>query len=162
MTETPMILRTFAVLALVLHAQAAVAQNDLEPLRGLDSLKVVVVGVDADAVRAGIDSSSVRVQAELELRRIGITVSDAAASTLAVHFAVLVLGNSRGYAYAYGMQLLQTVKLAGHGPLIAVTWEQSGVAVAGQSKMSESLQQSVGGVTRAFLNDYLAANPVRR
>jgi len=159
-----MLLRTVAVLAVVLHAHNVVAQNALEPLRGLDSLKVVVVGVDADAVRAGIDSSSVRVQAELELRRIGITVSDAAASSLVVQFAVLDLGNSH-YAYSYGMQLFQTVKLAAHETArywVAVTWEKSGVAVAGQSRMSESLQQSVGGMTREFLNDYLATNPPRR
>ena len=158
-----MLLRTLAVLALVLHTHNAVAQSTLEPLRALKSVCVVVT-VNAAAESAGIDTSSIRVQIELELRRVGIIVTDTSSAILGVEFTALEAGTG-GYTFSYMMGLYQTVILAQSQtprPFGAFTWVNYGPATASRPKIIQMVEDVARRMTQAFLNDYLAANPPRR
>jgi hypothetical protein len=162
-----MLLRTLAVLALVLRGQTAVAQSRLlgpESLRGLTSLKLVVEGIP-QAGAAGLDTASLRIQVEVELRRVGIVVADTALPFLCLNVNLIPTPDGYAYAYSYLLTLNDVVTLQRlpRGPHpIAVTWYDGGTGYAGREVVSTEVPRATRNLVQSFLNDYLAANPPRR
>ena len=162
-----MLLRTLAVLALVLHAQTAVAQSrglGSESLRGLTSVKLVVEDV-GPAGAAVVDTTSLRIQVEYELRQAGIVVSDTALPLLYLNINLIPTPDGYAYAYSYLLTLSDLVTLQrlprGAHP-VAVTWYEAGTGYAGREVVSAEVPRATRSLVQSFLNDYLAANPPLR
>jgi hypothetical protein len=162
-----MLLRTLAVLALVLHAQSAVGQAPDESkvvLHGLRSVRFALEDV-ARAGEAGLDTAGLRVQCERELRPTGILLSDTAHALLSLNVHLLPLPGGSVYTYSYELFLEEpATTLRKPSTLVSgtITWHEGGIAFITRDALDADVRGSAHDLLQVFVNDYLAANPPRR
>ena len=143
-------------------ARAVSAQNQVQvqSLAGLGAIHVIMEEVGPDAVYGGLDTARVRNAVELDLRRSGLLIDNAAAPFLDIGLVSLRAG-SGGFAYGYSLALHQPVTLATGAPGWGVTWTVNGVGMCPPSDLNSAVLETFSGLTTRFLNDWFTANPRR-
>lgn len=156
-----------AIVGLALAAHTAIAQTPDEGRRVLQGLRAVKVIVETiqEANAAGIDTVGLRVEVELELRRVGIMVIDTAAPYVYLNINLIPTTNGVTWAYSYALELNERIVLVRRPatPSVwAATWHKGGVGFAGSNRIVGAIQDVVHSLVMQLVNDYLAANPPSR
>lgn len=157
-------------------------------LAGIDSLKVVIEDLPEEARRAGLSEGMLRTRVELSLRRTGIRVwSGDVGAYLYLNVNVLEWEET-GFVYSVNLNLsdfaipprqirslfmdsdtlraqvsIRDVVMwaAGERAFVSV-WDTARLGYVGRRANSrDAILGSVDHALDAFLNDYLAANPLR-
>ena len=165
---------SLALLAsLLLFCQPTFAQTqseqEVESLRGLGDIKVVVEEIDADARIGGISVEAIRTEAELRLRRSGIGVlrrgasnTQPGGSSLYINLHVKPLEDLRLIVYSLSVSLKQNVYLVRDSQMMygVATWDVGSVGDVGFNRASQIIP-TIGSYVDRFANDYLSVNPRR-
>lgn len=146
--------------------QADLGYTD-KPLTGLKGVAVIVEEIQGDATKDGLDISQLKTDAELRVRKAGITVYDARTNPnddneAALYINVNPLKDDSGlYAFSIQVSLLELVRLGRTVPKLsqAQTWHSDSVGIVGRINMATSIRQYVSDKEDVFINDYMAQNP---
>lgn len=137
--------------------------GDKEALRGVDSIGVDIHLQDGTGE---LQLDQFKTIVELELRKIGVTVTDDCMNRLI--FSVHVLELERDHKLS-GLRIFNC-ELAFAQPVIAFadsspvftlgyTWQNGFLGTPGNQLLSSTIERHCKALTDRFLNDYLAANP---
>ena len=146
--------------------QADLGYTD-KPLAGLKGVAVTIEKFRPEAMADGLDSSQIKTDVELRLRKAGIKVFDnrydagnVGAASLYVNVNTIKDASSI-YSYSLYVSVSELVRLIRTVPKLSVadTWSTSEVGHVGRDNMATSLRQDIGDKTDIFINDYLAQNP---
>jgi hypothetical protein len=86
----------FMALASTAMVGSAAAKSDVRSLRGITTIKVLIVDLDVDSVDYGVTNDSLQTQIELELRRTGITVAESTDTIAPIFHLTLTALVARG------------------------------------------------------------------
>ncbi len=147
------------------------AQTQLDSLRGLSGVQVVVEDVSDDFRREVITRELLVANTELRLRREGIRVYDRESEVDSVlrvregdgYLYLRVTSVRRGTAWAFHVKLefRQDVKLERdlEVSLGAPTWHNGSIVITGEQMARGEIWDQVDGHLSLFINEFLAANP---
>jgi hypothetical protein len=156
------------------NANAQQPNPDMESLKGLTGVMVVVERVDPDAEREGLTTSAIQMDIEVRLRLAAIPVltrEEGLKLPTAPYLHVMVSTFTRTsgptastiYAYNIVIALRQNVNsiVRPHQMISgAATWDRSELGTVGAGRLPE-IRQTVKDLTDIFINDWLTANPKR-
>lgn len=132
-----------------------------KPLVGLKSFRVIIEDLDRDAISDGLTLQQLRTDAELRLRKAGITVKDEGGDAPYLYINLNAMKGEDGlYAYSIVVQVnrLVMVKCPPEDFFYAVVWDKNAVGTVGALKIRQ-VRDHINDVVDRFINDYLAANP---
>lgn len=145
--------------------QADLGYTD-KPLMGLKGVAVVVEDLREDAVKDGLDAAQLKTEAELRLRKAGVTVFEGPDSSdnitgAYLYINVTTLKDKNLYAFSIRAALSERVRLSRDVPKITAgeTWQSNSIGTVGSDNMTVSIRQSVSDTVDEFANAYLAQNP---
>ena len=163
--------------------QAQTAQS--KALQGLDTVRVGIQALSGDAHKMGLSESRLRTKVELELRRSGIAVTENQTATGRPFFylAVNVVASPVGFIYHIQVELDEAVisvrrmgsltrsaRAVGgkddfSGMLSSATsasvWSGAMLGSSNGDRAADYVERQVLGLVEKFLNDFLAANPLK-
>ncbi len=126
-------------------------------------MKVVVEGLNSDAIASGLDEEQIRADVELRLRKAGINVFDDSVGTapfLYVNIGVVASENLRAFTVALSFNRIGTFP---HGKdtmrLTAQVWSEASLHLRSGQNLRATTRDKLADFTDKFINDYLAANP---
>jgi hypothetical protein len=154
-----------AVLPLVGLAQTIDSPWHRATLKGVTTVAVDVLPVDAAVERDGLTQSQIRTDVELRLRQAGIRInpaSQSASGTLSVVVTAFKQETSPLYAISLSVSFGQLVTLIRDPSLVtaAPTWGIISVQVVGAARL-RGVRYDVGDLVDRFINAYLEQNPKR-
>lgn len=159
-------MRAAAILALAVVAfTPAWAQSiDILALKGHDSIRVVVGGLDHDAT--GLDSTTVRTKVELELRKARVRVGPGFPERTTIPYlwvAVDAITTSSGVvAFTLRLALAEVGGVDPHSKATSrlLLWERGTIGTAAPaSDAAGFIMARLELLLEGFMNDFLAANP---
>ena len=159
-----------AILFTLPYLNLGVAQGaapiQVESLRYLLGVAVVIEEIEAEAKADGLSEEAIRTAVELTLQSSGIRIltpversNTPSQPSLYVRVSTYKTESSL-YAYAVTVALKQLVALA-HRPqrtMFASTWEQGIIGTSGSHAIKQA-PKTVEDLIKKFANDFLAANP---
>ena len=146
-------------------------KDEIESLKGLAGVEVFIEIPNPEIGKDGLSNGQLQTDAELRLRKVGIKVLSEEENIKTPGMPILYVKvssvkNKDGlYAYSLKVELLQSVVLSRDRSLELMamsTWRADQLATVGVNNMPASVRSEVGDLIDAFVNDYLAANPVKR
>ena len=146
---------------------AQTKKQEIESLRGLQGVRVVVENIHPEAERDGLTRSQLQVVVELELRKAGIKVlteeeqsSTPGSPFLYVNVTAVRRKASVIYGYSISVELCQVVVLYRDQSIMitTTTWWSGVVGTVGAPKLQD-ISDSVKEKVDVFINDYLTVNP---
>lgn len=151
----------------VLQAESPSVESIIKtrPLKGLESIAVLVEGFRPEGAKAGVSEEELKAFVELKLRQSGVVVRDINKHTLEspylyINVNLMYLEEIDHFTYSASVSLNQTVRLLrNETTLTAATWNKGTVAIIRKNKAREDVKNSVDSLLTFFLNDYLSANP---
>lgn len=163
-------MRTLSVLLLMIifqtSAALAIPVSEMESLRGLQAIEVVIEEIPQDFLVAGVSKEEVRTSVELVLRSSGIEILeklDLSRSPSAPYLYVQLLGfksKSGAYVFTARVRLMQVVLLIhrDESRIFAATWDNidGGLVGGGQLK---SITGDIEVMVKRFANQFLTVNP---
>jgi hypothetical protein len=167
-TLTRAMMRTALLLALlsVTGVTGAAAQfEQKDTLKGVRTIGVHIIGADAEAVAAGLDTARLRTAVELRVREAGLRVQEGKCDgcldgELLVDLTVVV--NKRGligYSYTVSLARVVTILKTDLPPVGGITWQSGGVGTTNAASLEAEVEGGVTGALERFLNNWLAVNP---
>ncbi|MFZ5501159.1 MAG: hypothetical protein ACOY58_04520, partial [Candidatus Micrarchaeota archaeon] len=153
---------TYLTLALIGTGAAlrAAGEADVQSMRGLEALRVVVEELPDETKKLGISQNGLRIITEAQLQQQHhIKLDDQ--SPVFVYIKCAVVQPYKGViAYHLTVEARQMVTLT-RDPnlqLVAATWEQSGTFVTTQQKFTQSVQEKLVGMVDKLGYAFLMAN----
>ena len=141
----------------------AATDAEMQSMRGLDSLKVVVGTRSEKDEKLGLSREAMQTIAEAHLdQQYHIKLSDD--SPVFVYIKCRVVGPSRGIvAYSLSVEVRQMVTLTRDEnlSLVTVTWEAGGTFMTSGRKFPQSLQRELPALLDKLGYDFLQANAGR-
>ncbi len=164
------ILAGLVVGSFVFASRALGTEPERTTLVGLQGVTVMVEDVALEAKKYGLTKQILQTDTELRLRRHGIKVFSETETPQPPHVpllkidVVVVITEEPGLAaVGIGVELRQMTLLE-RDPTIArfsaATWQQRAVVLTEPEKL-KSVRETVRDFVDEFINDYLAANPMR-
>jgi hypothetical protein len=161
------------VVALLSGSRAPAAENihdiAIRSLKGIEALQVRVEDPGEVLKSEGLDASALKVEAELRLRKAGVSVSNSSKvdeDQPLLRLKALAERNEKcsGVRVSYFLYLYQVVRLERDrsNRVIATTWGWSKSEMLEVALLRGRVRERVSESVDAFLNDFLTANPVRR
>jgi hypothetical protein len=157
---------------LLLLVQGVHAQDlDLRRLSGLaPKILVVVEDPPTSAVEGGLTKSKLQTEVELRLRKAGFHVATAEArgSVLDIQVTVIKLAACVGYAFVVAGDFARpgaiTNPTSPDGYVLepVTVWSRKVLGTDSPDGFAQHARRLAGDLSDLFLNDFLAANPVRR
>jgi hypothetical protein len=132
-------------------------RGEVQSLRGLKEVYVVVEPLESGAEKWGLTTDQVLTDVQLRLRRAGIHVTgsvDDAFLYVGIDFFKDV-GNRRNYAIRISLNQQVILERDPTIHISAATWNYNSVGYANP----DELRKYLGDDVDRFINDYLAANP---
>jgi len=158
--------RSILLTSLVLFCVASVSgqshprEYQRKVLVGINAVRVVVEGLDSDAVHFGLSKDRLRTLTELRLRQSGISVSPDARPFVYVRVNLLKLDGVRGCAAHVDVRVRALVQLVHSSKTaFAAIWSEGTVLIGPSSSCKQHVEDALGELLDLFANDYLAANP---
>ena len=142
--------------------------SELESLRGLQGVEVVIEGVPPEVQKDGLLESEIQAAVERILKSSGIplrTRSERLMMPSAPYLyvrATTIKNRRRFYVYSVEISLIQKVSLVhrpGNVTVSAVTWEKTMTGSVPKAKISQVISLSIEPPVQTFANDFLRANP---
>ncbi len=140
---------------------------EINTLRGLEGVHVLVEKMQPDAERDGLISEGIQMDVELKLRKAGIRVltfeervSAPGSPYLYINVNAALNKTIQLYSFTINVQLKQDVYLA-RNPAIATkatTWSIEGTGGVGQQRLRD-IREQIADYVDTFINAYLAMNP---
>jgi len=163
-------MKRILIFALLLVWVSAGYGDDIETLRGLREIGVLIEDLNDDAKAAGLTRLTLQMDVALKLRKVGIKVSGfipylyIRVNSIAVAY---ISGEKTGaHVYVVNVRLCETVSLERDPAKIvfsATTWTRDGFGFVPKNvSLSQTVRQAVADNVDEFINDYLAANPIER
>ncbi|MEW6356800.1 MAG: hypothetical protein AB1696_10760 [Planctomycetota bacterium] len=153
---------TYLTLALIVRGTTlrAAGDADVQSMRGLEALRVVVEELPDATKKLGISQSALRIITEAHLQQQHhIKLDDQ--SPVFVYIKCAVVGPYKGaIAYHLTVEARQMVTLT-RDPnlqLAAATWEQSGTFMTTEQKFAQSVQEKLVGMVDKLGYAFLVAN----
>ncbi len=156
-----------ALTCLDLRTTQAASPEELDSLRGLPGVRVVIEDIDLDAQADGLSQEAIRTAVELILHSSDIRVLTQSESFktppephLYVRVAILADNNS-GYALSALVELHQRASLL-HRPqrkMSTATWSIRSIGIVGRNQIRSVIAKMIEPQVKEFANDFLAANP---
>lgn len=155
------------------QSRSVYVADDIETLRGLRGVYVVVETIRADIEDAGLTTEQLQTDVELRLRKVGVRVLSesewlATREKPYLYVNINVFKTDPGgdvyYPYSISVALIQQVYLRrrnSNEQLVltpATTWNKGLLGLLGRDKL-RSVREDVGELIDMFINAYLAANP---
>jgi hypothetical protein len=147
---------------------AQARQLEIETLKGIDKLKVLVESLPEVVEDAGVlRSADIKTNVELKLRLAGIKVVSDDADVVPVLHVWLIIFSGRSiegdplYFGVLQVALAQPVRLD-RDPKIctfAKTWEETRLQTHPRGSLQRFRDDPIGGAMDKFINDYLSVNP---
>ena len=137
--------------------------NQIDILKGLGVIGVVVEKVNTEVERLGLTQQALQTDVELLLRKYGIEVAKNPADNY-LYINVNVSPSDSGLvAFNISVEFCDIV-IPIRNPSItihnAIVWDTGGTGSVGKKKIG-SIREDVEDYVKVFINDYLAANPKR-
>ncbi len=153
------------VLALVVPFPTGVAWADDDTfsratLKGVDSVRVAVAELQADAERDGLQHTQIQADLESRLRQAGIKVDASSLYALGVYLDTR-RSDSGVYAYAVLVTFEQPVRLVRDPSIVhgfAVTWSVGSVGMESAAQL-RNVRSTVNRLVEQFIKAYLEQNP---
>jgi hypothetical protein len=127
------------------------------PLKGLDSMGVVIEKLDKEAIDIGLSKERLRTIVELRLRKEGIVVH----GPLYIESlkCLYVYANVTRTAFCLRLSFYDSVILERDPSIIILTetWHDGGVGIHGND--AKTIEDSLSELMDSFLNDFFEANP---
>lgn len=151
------------VLALLLSSPSALAKDDTV-FRGLNTVRLVVEFLDADAHACGLTKEQLTTEVERRLRDFGIPIANESEPPrmpyVYVNVNVARIEGFHLYAYSHFVRLNECVMLLdGRTICGAVTWDKGGLGVIDDATCAAGVRASVLSKIDLFGKTYLAMNP---
>ncbi len=142
----------------------AATTSEIQSLRGLKKISVVIEQRDPDTKDASIELDRIRTITELKLRLAGIEVVEFAPEYLYLTAAcarIEVGDKILGYAVHSSLDLVQrTPLLRDMGNIVfSRTWHTHKTNIIPGTHINTKYKSSLDGLVDKFINDYLSANP---
>ncbi len=140
-----------------------VLRNQVDILKGLGAVRVGVEELTPMAEQLGLTRQTLRTDVELLLRKYGIEV-EKNPKTNYLYVTVGVMRNEIGViGYNISVEFSDIVILVRNPEIItsASVWQMGGYGTVGRDNFKE-IRTTVEDFVKAFINDYLAANPIDR
>ena len=152
------------------HTEEPAEIPDLESLRGLVGMEVLVEPLSVEIEQAGLQTLKLQSDVKQRLQKAGVKVLTERERLATPTAAMLVIrvetlhDRIGRYFYATDLLLTQQVRLEGHGEseLPAVTWMKLGTMSTVADDNLKHLEDQVLRKVDQFIKDYLAVNPDRR
>ena len=146
------------ILALAILTVAP-AHGQAHFLRGLDSFKVWVA---SSGPEGPISEASIKTQAELEFRKVGIKIDDSTPATFEIAVTIVEIDSVDALVYDLNVSLVQRAHLSRDTSNVGWvrTWIRGFSGFASNILAREAMKGAISDVLDQFLNDYLKANPV--
>ena len=145
---------------------------EIETLRGLEGIGVIVENLREDAGRERLTTTQVQTDVKLRLRKAGIRVlteeqrlKTPGRPYLYVNVNARKVEQMDHYVYSIRVALRQIVSLERDPSITTVgeTWDQGYLGITTTDEMPKDIRDDVGDfVDMMFINDYLTANPIER
>ena len=140
-------------------------KSQIESLKGISEIKVVVVNLGPDANRAGLNKSMIKTDVELRLRKHGIKIlpdeefGERQAVDPYLYIDVNLYKRRELFAFTVIVELKQLVSLERRPQtvLIAPTWSRSATGMVGSANL-RLIRESVLDFVDTFCNNYLSMN----
>lgn len=133
---------------------------ELQTLKGLGEVSVLVESVDPKAVDIGLSIDQLKADVELRLRQSRIKVTDNARSWVYVRLSTLKMNEEPAWVFHIRLELDQAVHLDRNNlSAVAATWETGGIAIVDENRFVDTVRLNLRDDVDQFVNDYLAANP---
>lgn len=141
---------------------AKVIKVNSDPLRGITSVRVVVF--ISDSLKPYVSAEAIQNRIELELRKVGLTVTDNSIDWVNYSLEALKQSGTEIYSYSESLRVTEGVVIPRSPPFIATSvniWDQHYFGSGGSSRLRD-LAGIFDEPLTALLNDYLKANPPSR
>jgi len=152
---------------IITEAQNEFWDADVESLRGLRGIRVLVMNPYDEAVNDGLTEAKLRSEIESRLRRGGIRLlspheSQQASSYLFVKARTAKIHEEDSYVWNIEVSVKQNARLD-RDPNVCVqsarTWSRGGFGSSPTSDMSRTIVRAVGIYAESFIQDYQSVNP---
>jgi len=171
----PSLLLSVGVITIVLASTTGFAEQpaeppDLEALKGVTGVEVLVDLLDVEIEQLGLQTSALQKDIKQRLQKAGVSVvtererlKTPTAATLMIRVDTLHDRIGR-YFYSIDMYLTQRVRLESRegAELSAVTWMKFGSISTVADDNVKHIETQVLQKTDQFIKDYLAVNPDRK
>ncbi len=156
----------FVVLALLLSTPSALAKDDTV-LRGLNTVRLVVESLDADAHACGLNQEQLTAEVERRLRDLGVPIAYESEPPrmpyVYVYVNVVRIEPVHLYSYSFFVRLNECVMLRdGRTICGATTWDKGGLGVVDAATCAAGVRAHVFPKIDLFAKAYLAMNPKQR
>jgi len=157
-----------ALTCLDLRTTQAASPEELDSLRGLPGVRVVIEDIDLDAQEDGLSKEMIRSAVERILGASDIRVltrTESFKTPPEPHLYVrvtIMANNNSGYALSGVVELHQRVTLF-HRPqrkMSTETWSVRSIGTVGRTQIRSVLSKMIEPQVKEFANDFLAANPL--
>ena len=135
-----------------------------EVLKGLQEVSVVVRYEQSATAKTGLfDSEDIKRDAQIRLRRAGVSVVEESDHALVISLKSLASCSDIQFSMQWEVQLEEPVSISRRPGKVdyAATWMIRNFGYAGKDVLS-SARQWVGDAVDVFVNDWLKANPPAR
>lgn len=147
-----------------------VIQEEVESLRGLKGIMVLVQHLGTEIEQLGLKKAQIQTEVEGQLRKAGIEVAprakvhtEFASPNLNVTMRAYVDSPKAQVLYDIGISFKQTVKLLVEDDryYMASTWNSNAFGLAGPLIIVSKLRGTVRALVEEFIADYLKVNPTK-
>ena len=142
-------------------------EMELNTLKGLKGVGVLVEDIHGDAIKAGLTCKQLQIDVELKLRKAGIKVLTRVEQKNSPGYPWLYVKTNimriyRSYVYQITVTFRQHVFLRREMTTMTDTgtWETGALGYCGRGSAKKQIRESVGDFVDEFINDYLKMNPV--
>ena len=168
MFRSPILARAVLIVAIAVlsvlrpsTASAADLPRDVESLKNVDRIDVIVEDIEEDAERDGLHRSDIQTAVEVQLRKAGIKLDDDGVTPyLYVRVRTLLHKDGRLYSYHIEVSFQQGCRPMNNPELrlFARTWEADGAVGSVGKDLVGNLQKSVELHVNEFINAYVQAH----
>jgi hypothetical protein len=145
------------ITAVMLGVTARGADPNVEDLKGIKSLGVVVEELGDEEKDLGLNQDSVKAAISLRLRANRVPISDE--KTCYLYVNISALGKQYPRAVSVNVRLYQLAVLDASGKRAAVsTWHKSSLSLLGKDTAKNATLETIQEIVDMFSNDYLTAN----